>query len=475
MGVPSFTFFVFAAIAAALFNLFREIAWRRAVLLLANLIFLASFVSRPAELLPYAGFLLLGFFLIGRGTSAAASAAAIGLVLLCFFWLKQYTFLPAATFITAPYLLVGLSYVFFRVMHLVIDARDPDQVGRLNIVDYLNFTLNFTCLVSGPIQRYEDYRATEREAPLPLGLAEIGGALERIVTGLFKILVVATLLSVVQKSVARQLVNGATFSPRVGAAAMLVALYPVYLYFNFSGYTDLVIGIARFFRIRLPENFDRPFTSASFIDYWSRWHMSLSNWLKTYVYNPSLTAMMRRIKSPRVLPYAGAAALFLTFFLVGAWHGRTSKFLFFGLLNGAGVAANQAYRIILTKRLGRKPYNAMAVRPFYIMIGRGLTFSWVGFTLLWFWSDWPELGRYAGLLGPSGIAALWIVLPIASAIVLALLIRLRAVALRPQIGGEPLLASHYVRTARLSAMLFLILMVQGVMNAAAPEIVYKDF
>ena len=130
------------------------------------------------------------------------------------------------------------------------------------------------------------------------------------------------------------------------------SLYPVYVYFNFSGYMDLVIGVARFLRLELPENFNRPFSSCSFLEFWSRWHMTLSSWMKTYVYTPLLKAMMERFQSPAIEPFLGVFAFFVTFFLVGAWHGQTSEFLFFGVLLGLGISLNKLYQILLAKRSG---------------------------------------------------------------------------------------------------------------------------
>ena len=111
---------------------------------------------------------------------------------------------------------------------------------------------------------------------------------------------------------------------------------PVFLYSNFSGYIDIVIALARLMRVRLPENFDRPFSASSVLDFWNRWHITLSNWLKTYVYNPLLMALMRRILILIVEPFLGVFSFFVTFFLIGLWHGRTSEFVFFGVLTGAG-------------------------------------------------------------------------------------------------------------------------------------------
>jgi alginate O-acetyltransferase complex protein AlgI len=492
MTVPSVTFLLFAAAAALLFNLSRNRGWRDGVLLLVNLIFLASFIVDPAVLLrdpaqllqhgtdlaPYAAFLLLGFVLVRwlqAGAPAPVYAGAIGLILVVFFWLKKYTFLPPQIFLPFPYMVIGLSYVFFRVLHLVIDAKDPAALGRVGPLAYLNYTLNFTSLVSGPIQRYDDYHRQTTRQPAPLDLIAVGEAVQRIIVGLFKVMVVSLALSSAQKHLLAQVMSAEAPALRIWHGCLLAALYPVYLYFNFSGYTDFVIGVGRFFRLQLPENFNRPFSSTSFIEYWSRWHMTLSDWLKTYVYNPLLMVLMRRVRHPAVSPFLAVFALFVTFFLIGAWHGRTSVFLFFGVLNGLGVAANQFYRIVITRRMGRKAYTALSKTPVYAAVCRGLTFTWLAFTLLWFFSDWAEIAALARALGPLGVAAMWLAMLAGSTLILAGLEALRSLLFAPTFEGRPVVASRYVRTVWVTALAAATVGVQTVMNAPAPDIVYKAF
>jgi D-alanyl-lipoteichoic acid acyltransferase DltB (MBOAT superfamily) len=392
-----------------------------------------------------------------------------------FFWLKKYSFLPSATYLSFPYMTVGLSYVFFRALHLIIDAHDMEAIGRVGPLQYLNYTLNFTSIVSGPIQRYEDYERMTTVEPASLDLFDIGAAIERIVVGLFKVMVVSHLLSMAQHALLAKVLAPEGLGAHIADGAVLVVLYPVYLFFNFSGYVDFVIGVARFFRIQLPENFDRPFTSASFIEYWSRWHMTLSNWLKTYVYNPLLMLLMRRVRSKAVGPYLGAFALFVTFFLIGAWHGRTAEFLFFGVLNGAGVGLNQAYRIFMADRMGRKPFAALGRNPLYQALGRGMTLCWVAFTLLWFWSDWGQLGQIAQSLGPLGMIGAGLAMFVGSTVVLAGMEATRKVFLADGTRSAQLLTSRYARTAWATALMVFVATFQIVMNSPAPDIVYKAF
>ena len=478
MTVPSLPFLLCAIIAAAIYNILPKGVLRRWTLLCVNLAFLLTFASTAIGMIPYVGFLMLGFvliYLVRKFDAKWLLMAAVVTMVLTFCWLKQYEFLPKAIFFPTLYVTVGMSYVFFRILHMVIDARSEPMVRNASFLSYLNFTLNFTSLVSGPIQRYEDYYETTETKPGRLTMASVGVALERIVVGFFKVWVAAAIISALQKVLEHQVIEAPEFWLRVFSASLLTALYPVYLFCNFSGYTDFVIGIAQLFGIKLPENFDRPFMAASFIEYWSRWHMSLSNWLKTYVYTPLMTASMRRIKTPKLLPYMGALALFVTFFLIGAWHGRTSKFLFFGILNGAGVAANQAYRIFAAEKLGRKRFKEIGNHPLYLFLGRGLTLSWVGFTLLWFWSDWPQLALIVHALGSVGVAIAIAALVIGSCLALEFLRLFTGFASGMKANDQPLLQSHYVRTVGVTIMVICIVAVQSVMTSSAPDIVYKDF
>jgi D-alanyl-lipoteichoic acid acyltransferase DltB (MBOAT superfamily) len=482
MIVPSPQFLLFALVGAVLFNLNGRPAWHRAVLLAVNLLFIASFSSDPMAFVPFAGFLALGYGAYRATRNGARPhlfVALLILVLLVFFWLKRYTFIPSGSFLPFPYLLVGLSYVFFRVMHVIIDGHEESIDEPIGVLSYVNYTLNFTSLVSGPIQRYQDYRRME-VAPPPLTLVAAGQGFERIVLGYFKVAIVSMALSLLQHRAIDGLAAGDALMDRVWSGSLIMAVYPVYLYFNFSGYVDVVIGVARFFRIELPENFDRPFSSENFIAFWSRWHMTLSNWLKTYVYNPLMMAGMRRIPAPELAPYLGVFAFFVTFFLVGLWHGQTSEFLFFGVLQGGGVSANKLYQVLMAKRLGRAKYRALCAKPLYVMFSRGLTFTWFAFTLLWFWSSWTQIDTFVTELGGAGVVLVCLVTWLAATVILAAMEAARSALLRvtwsvdPGVR-EPVFWSRYLRTAYGTTMVLVTVTVTVLLAAPAPDIVYKAF
>jgi D-alanyl-lipoteichoic acid acyltransferase DltB (MBOAT superfamily) len=475
--VPSLPFLAFAATAALLFNLSAACGWQRLVLLATNLVFFASFSNSLLAFVPFAGFLAIGFIaqrVVRGGAGSKLFPALLVVAIVGFFWLKRYSFVPDTVLLPFPYVLVGLSYVFFRVLHLIIDSHQGAIAGRVSLLSYLNYTLNFTALTSGPIQRYQDYRRMESE-PLALDLVVAGRAAERIVIGYFKVAIVSMLLAQAQHAAIGALGPDVALPQRAALGAAVVAIYPLYLYANFSGYVDVVIGVARFFRIELPENFNRPFIAASFIDFWSRWHITLSSWLKTYVYNPLMLLGMERITAPARAPYVAVGAYFVTFFLVGLWHGQTSEFVFFGFLQGGGVAVNKLYQLVMQGRLGRQRYTALACRPIYLALARGLTFTWFAFTLLWFWSNWAQMTGFAHALGVEAALGAGAAIFALATIAIAASEAVRALLLSVRWQEQPVLLSRYVRTSWCTALVMITAAAIVLFASPAPDIVYKGF
>lgn len=478
MIVPSLPFLVFACIAAGIFSLSRSHFWRQLSFLVTNIAFLSSFSADPIAFVPLICFLALVFLIVcttRAGKNSQYFAWICAAIVAVFFWLKRYSFIPSPLLISHPYVIVGLSYVFFRALHLIIDNHQGAIERPVPLLSYLNYTLNFTSLTSGPIQRYQDYFRMEQPGVVPLNLPVIGVAVERIITGYFKVAVISMFLSLAQHQAIDALQRSLDVWPRIADGVLIAAIYPIYLYFNFSGYVDVVIGVARFFRIELPENFDRPFSSQNFIAFWGRWHITLSNWLKTYVYNPLMMIGMSRFSAPELAPYISVVVFFITFFLVGLWHGPTSEFLFFGFLQGGGVAANKLYQVLLQDAFGRKRYRELSSNFFYSSACRGLTFTWFAFTLFWFWSSWPQIDGFYDYLGPVTAAWIALVVFVGATVILALLEFLRAIALGFKVGGVPVVHSRHVRTAWITVLSVITVTIVVILDSPAPDIVYKTF
>jgi alginate O-acetyltransferase complex protein AlgI len=470
-------FVLFGLTTAIVSNLNQSKMWRSATLLVASLLFLGMLSHEPTVLLPLLGFLLLGYFgllLLRRGLPAARACSIVAIIL-AYVWLKKYTFLPDELFIRHPYFTLGLSYIFFRVLHLLIESADGGVIRNITLLQYFLYTLNFTTFVSGPIQRFDEFARDQfADHPISLSPSEMWRQLERIILGFFKVNVIAMLLDAVRLDALADLSQPLSPSFKLYAAFRLTVIYPLFLYANFSGYIDIVIGLARLIRVRLPENFDRPFSATSFLDFWNRWHITLSTWLKTYVYNPLLMTLMRRFSSPSMQAYLGVICFFVTFFLVGIWHGRTAEFAFFGVLQGGGVAANKLWQLWLSQRLGRRRYKALAANPLYGAFARGLTFTWFAFTLFWFWSTWAQIQGLTNSLGSARWILVLSTIWLCATAILAGWEWARHRLLSMQITNAPRLTG-YARVAYSTALALAAFVLTVLLNQAAPGIVYKAF
>jgi D-alanyl-lipoteichoic acid acyltransferase DltB (MBOAT superfamily) len=257
--------------------------------------------------------------------------------------------------------------------------------------------------------------------------------------------------------------------------SLTAAAYTAYLYFNFSGYMDIVIGIGVLLGQALPENFDRPFSARSFLEFWQRWHMTLSNWFKLYLFNPFLMFLMARIPAPALTAYLGVVAFFVTFLVMGVWHGTTRVFVIYGLLMGAGASVNKLWQIFCTDRLGKKRYKALGQTTAYSYAARGLTFAYftVALTCLWL----PELPQFLAVvsrLGVTGVIGALILLTLGFGVAaLVLDIAIAGIASRGP-GIRAASDGVIMRNMGLATRLLAIFAIASLFNKA-PEFVYRAF
>jgi alginate O-acetyltransferase complex protein AlgI len=478
LDTASINFLIFGLSTALISNFHRSPVWRSAVLMGASIVFMIVLAGNFTALIPLVLFLALGYaclFFICQRWSYSLVGSVIA-VIFVYIWLKKYTILPEFIFIDYPYFTLGLSYIFFRVLQLLIDSAEADGAHFIGPGSYLLYTINFTTLLSGPIQRYEDFAQDQfAEEPISLEPEVVGRQLERIVIGFFKVNVAAVLLSMVHDDALAQIQQPTSVSQTLVAVFLLSVAYPFFLFSNFSGYIDIVIAIARLMRVRLPENFNQPFSAPSFIDFWNRWHITLSMWLKAYVFNPLLIALMRRFPSPQIHPFFGVLCFFVTFFLIGVWHGRTSEFILYGVLLGGGMAINKLWQLGMASALGNSEYRRIAKNPVYVAFARGLTFSWFAFALFWFWADWKQIHLVFSALGIAQWIGLWAVIWLCATAVLALWEYVRAAVLSIKVSGQPVVTSSYARVTYASVLAFAALSVTLLVNQAAPVIVYTAF
>ena len=426
MDIASLTFVLFALAAALLFHAVSNPLYRKLILTGANLIFIGSYLTEIRQVLPLAFFLLFGYGmieLVRRRRSGLALAGGLAATLALYIFLKRFSFIEDLATLPFAYLIIGLSYILFRIVHLMIDARTEPWEKPIEMWSFLNYTCNFLTMVSGPIQRYDDFRRGEQALSGVLAPEVVYRSFSRIIVGFVKVLVISATANYLFQDISSHIVgelntmSWLTFSVYYAAAA---AAYTGYLYYNFSGSMDIVIAIGLLFNQQLPENFNRPFAARSFLEFWNRWHMTLSEWFKIYVFTPLMRVLATQFQSPSLLPYLGVFAFFVTFLVMGVWHGSTLVFVIYGLLMGAGAGINKMWQVKMGQALGKKRYQALGKQPLYIYVCRGLTFAYFTIAVTCLWVDMAQLEGLLGRLGAIGLLAVAFGLTMATALGAAL-------------------------------------------------------
>jgi D-alanyl-lipoteichoic acid acyltransferase DltB (MBOAT superfamily) len=286
--------------------------------------------------------------------------AYLAVLLIAFVIVQQYaalSLLLPQRLLAHSVSVVGLSYMLFRQIHFAVDAMQG-QIQRCSLWTYLNYQLNCFALVAGPIQRYQDFHDYWQNPQQRLKEPhELRRTHLRILVGVIKIAGLAAACEFAANRLAERLlaVEGGTYDP--GAVSTLLIfmarfyLYPAYVYLNFSGYCDVVIGGAALLGQELPENFDRPYLARNMIDFWNRWHRTLSFWIRDYVFTPMYKAIAER--APQRASSLAFLCYFVGLFLAGVWHGATWNFVIFGLLHAVAVSAAKVWENHIIKRRGR--------------------------------------------------------------------------------------------------------------------------
>ncbi len=261
---------------------------------------------------------------------------------------------------------VGISFYSFSCIGYLVDlANDRIPIER-NYLSYATYISFFPHLLIGPIPTASTILPQFSKKPT-LTLKNADQAIGEILWGLFKKMVVADNINNMVKYCFDQYadLNGSTL-------VLGVALFGLYLHADFSGYSDIVKGLARLLGIEIINNFDKPFYSKSITEFWRRWHISMSSWFNTHIFNPIV------IKFRNWSNFAVFLGLFLTFAFAGIWHGANWKYLVFGVLHGLAVIIEH-----FTKKKRKKMYSKVpvfintSISKFYVLIF--LLFTWTFF------------------------------------------------------------------------------------------------
>jgi D-alanyl-lipoteichoic acid acyltransferase DltB (MBOAT superfamily) len=264
----------------------------------------------PLALLKYYEFFLSCLYDLGLGRLAAVMPADIA----------DWT-LPA-----------GLSFYSFQAVAYIVDRyRNPGE-SPASYTDLLGYLAFFPTVMAGPILRPGDFLSQAARAPARA--VDVTGSTALILSGLFKKAVLASFLS--EHAVRDVFALPEAYSS--GAVLLATYAYALQIYCDFSGYTDLATGIAGFMGFTLPRNFDAPYMSCNIREFWRRWHITLSSWLRDYLYIP--------LGGNRKGPARHCVNLLLTMALGGLWHGAHLRFIVWGLLHGGALVLLLLWRKI---------------------------------------------------------------------------------------------------------------------------------
>ena len=337
----SWHFLFFAAATVLLVRLLRGFG-RRAVLLGSGFYFLFFMVKGTGSFLFLAGFALFSYLLGEFRLRFQKIPLVVYLALIAAYWLLLFLvkdpnlLAPINPFFRWPVAIVGISFIVFRCLQYVMDVDVFEERGFLA---YLSFVFFFPTLMAGPLERFENYlefyagrNVIQDEGVMP--------GLHRVINGCLKKFVLADNLYVFCVYALPDVANQPPLNLLLGILSPLLILY-----LDFSGYCDIMIGLCRLMGFELSENFDRFWLAKNVQEFWDRWHMTLSRFVRDYVFTPISRAIYMRT-TPSVHYPLIVLNYFFCMMLIALWHGTTWGFFVFGLLHGAALVA-----VLLLKRL----------------------------------------------------------------------------------------------------------------------------
>jgi len=376
----SYWFVIFASIFFPVFWLCPITILRKIWILIASAIFHYRFAG-PAGVIPII-FLAVSTYLAGISNKKICRVLAIMLCVLALMFYKYATFLIAQVLgIFSPHFAeellasakqgllpaappLAISFFVFEFVHYLMDLQRGKKPIR-SVLDFSLFSIFWPSVVSGPIKRFEQFIPSVVAGCQKVNAMDIQVGITRIITGLIKKLVIADNLTAYIALAQPQFA-----SESLGFRWFLLCAISLRILFDFSGYTDVAIGFARLMGIKLPENFNWPYLATSIQDFWRRWHISLSSWIRDYIYIP-LGGNQRG-------PVRKVTNGVLAFAICGLWHGAAWNFIFWGLYHGLGLIISTNVKIF------PRITDDSSVRIFLLPINWLLTFLFVSIGWLYF-------------------------------------------------------------------------------------------
>jgi alginate O-acetyltransferase complex protein AlgI len=306
---------------------------------------------------------------------------------------------------------LGISFITFQKIAFLIDVQ-AGRVRSFTFQDYCTFVLFFPQLIAGPIVHYREMMPQFHTASCRFDKENFAIGLTLLAFGLFKKVVFADQIALHVTPIYNSAAAGEKMS--FVLAWMAAIGFTLQIYFDFSGYTDMALGLARFFGIRLPPNFNSPLRASNIIEYWLRWNMTLTRFLTGYLYNPLVLWLTRRRLAKGKPGFGGRnqtvgafvsllmGPTLVTMFVSGLWHGAGYGFIVWGLLHGCYLTINHAWRLVAVRLWPDRPSYDRVMKPG----GLVLTFVSVATAMIFFRASTltSAIDLVKGIIGLNGIA-----------------------------------------------------------------------
>ena len=290
---------------------------------------------------------------------------------------------------------LGFSYVAFRLIHTLRD-RMSGRLPQVSLQDYLTYVIFYPAFSAGPIDRLPRF-IKDLQQPLVLFSPQMGEAFYRLAVGIFKKFALADSLALL----ALNSQNAAQLKSTAFSWLMVYA-YAFLIYFDFSGYTDIAIGLGKLLGITLPENFSRPYLKPNLTQFWNNWHITLTQWFRAYFFNPFTRSLRSKYRALSV-GWIVLITQLSTMVLIGLWHGVSWNFVLWGLWHGLGLFVNNRFSDWVKPRISGLQIKPSAQRGLDVL-NTVLTFHFVA--LGWIWFALPSvplsLNVFAHLFGLAG-------------------------------------------------------------------------
>ena len=382
MSFPSFSFFGFAFLVLLVYWILPHKARKVFLLAASCLFYILSMPSLSPILFSSIG---ISYFAArgieryahnkGRGKQILTGACILHFGLLFVFKYLQMT-LDLAYLVLPAYihpahlsliLPIGISFYTFTLTGYLFDVYRGKIRAEHNFIDYALFVSFFPCILAGPINRARDF-LPQLKKPIPFHAETLKMGVLRFLFGLMQKLVLADNLG----AFIDRIYGGETVSPLTWIAAIL--LYGLQIYFDFSGYSHMSIGLAQAFGLHVPENFQAPYFAVSLTDFWKRWHISLTSWFREYLYFP-----LGGSRKGKMRTYLN---ILIVFSVSGLWHGAGLHYVLWGLINGALQIVERLTAGLRGRLEGklRRPFPRLV----YKLLCIAVTYCLVSFTWIFF-------------------------------------------------------------------------------------------